>query len=147
MHKQLEDYLTEVGRQLSSLPKPRFDDELNEMRQHILSAVIANQELGQSEETAVANAIEKFGTPEEVVTNVLWAWRRHLWQVNKKLFSKMAGIWSLFYVFTLLTSAHTPSQQGRVFLFWASTITVFALFMLVPHYFRMRTQSPLPSSL
>ena len=147
MHKQLEDYLTEVERRLGSLPKQRCDEELKEMREHLLNAVSTHRELGQLEESAMANAMAEFGTPQEVGANILWAWRRHLREASKKSFVKMASIWSLFYVFMMLTSAHTLAQQQLVFCFWACTLAVFALFMIVPQYWQSRTQSPLRSSL
>ncbi len=46
MHKQLEDYLTEVARQIGSIPKPRRDEELREMRAHLVNAVAAHRERG-----------------------------------------------------------------------------------------------------
>jgi uncharacterized membrane protein len=146
MHKQLEDYLAQVARQLGSLPAQRRDDELKEMRVHLMSAVLANRELGQPEETAVKNALTEFGTPEEASANVLWVWRRQGWKQSKKTFTRMAAPYSFLYVYMMLTSAHTLNERGVVFCYWAATVTVFALFVLIPPYLRTRTPSPLSPS-
>ncbi|MGI4787579.1 MAG: HAAS signaling domain-containing protein [Janthinobacterium lividum] len=76
MHSLLEDYLSEVAAHLNALPKKRRAEELAEMRTHLLNAATVSQELGQSEEDAVANAVQQFGTPEDLGENLVWAWRR-----------------------------------------------------------------------
>ena len=76
MHSQLEAYLDQVAAHLSALPVKRRNEELREMRQHLLNAVTVNQELGQSEEDAAANAVVQFGTAEDLSDNLVWAWRR-----------------------------------------------------------------------
>ena len=92
MHKQLEDYLAEVARQIGSIPKPRRDEELREMRAHLVSAIAANQELGQSEDVAAANALNDFGTPAEAALSVVRAWRGFAWKHGVKTFWTMVGI-------------------------------------------------------
>lgn len=76
MHSLLENYLSEVARQLDSLPQTRRNEELKEMRQHLLSAVIVNREFGQSEEEAVTSALRQFGPPQEATEGLIQAWRR-----------------------------------------------------------------------
>ncbi len=76
MHSLLEDYLSEVAAYLTPLPVKRRNEELREMRAHLENAVIVNQELGQTEEDAVQNALVQFGLPEALGENVVWAWRR-----------------------------------------------------------------------
>ena len=76
MHTSLEAYLEQVAAQLSALPAKRRNEELREMRQHLLNAVTVNQELGQSKEDAAANAVMQLGTPEDLGENLVWAWRR-----------------------------------------------------------------------
>ena len=111
MHKQLEDYLAEVARQIGSIPKPRRDEELKEMRAHLVHAVAANGELGQSEDVAVANALHDFGTPAEAALNVVKAWRCFTWKHGVKTFWNMLGIQSAFYAFHDLV--HVPEGIRR----------------------------------
>jgi uncharacterized membrane protein len=76
MHHSLEDFLVEVSARLTALPPARRDDELKEMRQHLLNAMRANQEEGQSQSEALANALMEFGTSGEAAAHAVWAWRR-----------------------------------------------------------------------
>ena len=76
MHSLLESYLAEVRAKLCALPAARREEELREMRQHLLDAVRVNREQGQTEVEAAANALAEFGTSAEASESVLWAWRR-----------------------------------------------------------------------
>ena len=76
MHKQLEDYLNEVAKSLGSLPPARRNEEMREIRQHLLNAVVIGKEQGQSEDEAVQIAVEQFGTPQNLGKNIVSAWRR-----------------------------------------------------------------------
>lgn len=76
MHDLLEAYLAEVSEALRPLPVARRNDELREMRQHLLNAVMVNKESGQSEEEAALTAVDQFGVPQKLGENVVWAWRR-----------------------------------------------------------------------
>lgn len=76
MHSRLESYLSEVDVHLSALPAKRRNEELREIRQHLLNAVTVNRELGQSDEDAVQNAVMHFGMPKDLSENLVWAWRR-----------------------------------------------------------------------
>lgn len=107
MHKQLEDYLNEVAKSLGSLPPARRDEEMREMRQHLLNAVVIGKEQGQSENEAVLAAIEQFGTPQAVSKQIVSAWRREAWKQGMKTQPELM----LFAVFSL---AITLSQ------FWLS---------------------------
>jgi len=80
MHKQLENYLNEVVKGLGSLPTARREEELNEIRQHLLSAVAASKEAGRTEDEAVQIAVEQFGTPQAVSKQIVSAWRREAWK-------------------------------------------------------------------
>ena len=73
MHSLLEDYLAEVSAQLGSLLAKQRDEEMREMRHHLLSAMEANRDLGQSEDEAAANALTEFGTSEQASESLLWA--------------------------------------------------------------------------
>ena len=133
MHKQLEDYLAQVARQIGSIPKPRRDEELKEMRAHLVSAVAANQELGQSEDVAVGSALNDFGTPAEAALNVVRAWRRFAWKQGVKTFWTVVGIWSVFYVFQIVFMSPKAADLRLWFCGWAFTIVMCVLFILGPH--------------
>lgn len=76
MHRLLEDYLADVAAHLSPLPKAQRDEELWELREHLLNAVTVNREQGQSEDEAARAALEQFGAPDALGDNIVWAWRR-----------------------------------------------------------------------
>ncbi len=97
MHKQLEDYLNEVAKSLGSLPPARRDEELSEIRQHLLSAVTASKEAGHIEDKAVQAAVEQFGSPQAVSKQIVSAWRREAWKQGMKTQPELM----LFAVFSL----------------------------------------------
>ncbi len=76
MHGLIEGFLDQVAWGLGPLPVERRQDEIKEMRQHLLNAVLVNRQMGQTEDEAVATAVEQFGTPRAVGESLVWAWRR-----------------------------------------------------------------------
>jgi len=75
MHSLLEDYLTDVSRQLAPLPAARRDEELREVRQHLLNVAIASRERGQTEDAAAAYTIEQCGPPEGLTQGLIAVWK------------------------------------------------------------------------
>ena len=63
----------------------RREEELREMRQHLLNAVTVNREVGQLEEDAAQNAVLQFGTAADLGDNLVWAWRRERTQATRSL--------------------------------------------------------------
>lgn len=98
MHSLLEEYLSEVAAHLSALPPSRRNEELREMRAHLLSASEAYQELGDTEQEAVGAILRQFGPPAEVAAGLTHAWCRGqgAWQdvVKAGLFG-VAALWSV----------------------------------------------------
>ncbi len=76
MHSRLESYLSEVAARLKGLPAVRRNEELREMRGHLLSRVEAYQELGETEQEAIESTLRQFGPPVEVAGGLTRAWRR-----------------------------------------------------------------------
>lgn len=76
MHSLLEDYLMEIAKHLTVLPPAQRVEELREMRQHLLNAVVVSQEEGLSEEDSLHSAIEQFGPPAEWGQNLVQVWQR-----------------------------------------------------------------------
>ncbi|MEO7714781.1 MAG: hypothetical protein ABIY70_01145 [Capsulimonas sp.] len=87
MHHKLEEYLLGVSERLDPLPTLRRNEELREMRQHLLNAVIVNQEFGMSEDEAAHTAIKQYGPTEDIASQLVWAWRRG----DKR--EKALGVW------------------------------------------------------
>lgn len=83
MHSPLDTYLEQVAAHLFALPPKRREEELREMRQHLLNAVTVNREAGQLEEDAAQNAVLQFGTAADLGDNLEWAWRRER-RLNKR---------------------------------------------------------------
>lgn len=103
MHTQLEDYLNEVAKGLGSLPMARREEELSEIRQHLLNAVVIGKEQGQAENEAILAAIEQFGTPQAVSKQIVSAWQRGVWRDRRDLWgtiiaAPLVGIGLLFGV-------------------------------------------------
>ena len=93
MHSLLESYLAEVTRQLGPLPVARRNEELREVRQHLLDAVMVNKEMGQGEDEAAASAVEQCGDPEELAHSLVRAWRRGVKLNYRDFWGTVAGFW------------------------------------------------------
>ncbi len=76
MHALLETYLSEVADHLGALPVARRNEELREMRAHLLSSVEAYRELGETEQEAVEATLRQFGPAPQVAGGLARAWRR-----------------------------------------------------------------------
>ena len=132
MYKPLEDYLAQVAQQIASLPKPRRDEELKEMRGHLLMAVAANQEQGQSEDVAVANALKAFGAPAEASASVLTAWRVFVRKHVRTGFWRMGGIWSAFFGFMAIFSSNESDRCHWLIAFAFTWIVCFVGMVVSP---------------
>lgn len=85
MQQRLEEYLSQVEHELRTVPAPQRDEELREMRQHLVDNVTVNQEiLGYDEEQAVATALEEFGAPKKLAREILAAWCRGDEKTNRR---------------------------------------------------------------
>jgi hypothetical protein len=98
MHNLLEDYLAEVKAKLSALPVKRREEEMREMRQHLLNSVIVNRDFGQSEEESEANAVAEFGPPQESAASLVRAWRQGEQKKNARHFWRMSAVSIGFFV-------------------------------------------------
>ena len=76
MHNLLADYISELSKQLQTLPQAKRTEELREMRQHLLNAATVYREQGQSEDEAMQSAIAQFGIPSDVGGKIVQSWRR-----------------------------------------------------------------------
>jgi|GEM_PF-4067822 len=68
MHKELEKYLSQIEKQLSTLPTEQREDELREIRSHLEMMIEENIACGCNEEEAVAKALEQFGSTKEIAS-------------------------------------------------------------------------------
>lgn len=134
MHKQLEDYLNEAAKGLLAQPAARREEELSEIRQHLLNVVIVNKELGQSEAEAVQIAVRQFGTPQAVSKQIVSAWRREAWKRGMSTQPELI----LFGVFSL---AITLSQVWLSFAapkLWQEAVTPYTGWSLsMPYMFSL----------
>jgi hypothetical protein len=124
MPSLLESYLAEVEAKLKALPAKRRKEEMREMRQHLLSAVEANRELGQSEEEAVETALIQFGSVEEASESIRWAWDRDSRKSRAKGLGSGVAIWTVFSVYEGVTSY--PSGTGIWFRYWVVMSLIYA---------------------
>lgn len=141
MQKPLEAYLSELERRLGSLPKPRRDEELKEVRHHLESAIAANREEGQSESLAIANAIADFGAPEEAAKTILGAWQRFLRKNSRKTFCIIEGMWSMFAAFQILVGSSSAADVRLWATFWILSVALTALGVLLPPYLPQRSRA------
>jgi hypothetical protein len=66
MHSQLENYLAAVETKLRSLPAEQRESDIVELRQHLESIMAAYKELGYSDDEAAMYAVQQFGAPKTV---------------------------------------------------------------------------------
>ena len=85
MSSLLEAYLDQVAAHLSALPAKRRNEELREIRAHLLNAVAANCKMNQPQEEAARNAVVQFGMPDELGKSLFVAWQREE-KLNKRSF-------------------------------------------------------------
>lgn len=85
MYSPLDTYLQQVAAQLNALPVKRRTEELREVRQHLLDAVMVNREMGQAKESAALDAVTQFGSPEDLGESLVRAWEREE-KLNKRSF-------------------------------------------------------------
>ena len=127
MSSLLDIYLDEVAAQLDALPVKRRSEELREIRQHLRNAVTVNRERGQSEDDAVANAVQQFGTPKDLGNNLVWAWRREE-KLNRRsfwgaaIFSSAVCVFGEFLLMPLMLgmgfSFQKPVHSPTEWLWW-----------------------------
>jgi hypothetical protein len=115
MHKQLEDYLTQVEKILSPLPAARRAAEMKEMRQHLLNAVEVSQRAGQSEDQAVADALQQFGAHQELGKSIVSVWRREGWRQRVREAPEVAafGVFSVVITVSNLWLTFAGPMQWR----------------------------------
>jgi len=106
MNSPLEQYLSEIARRLKPLPARRRDEEITEMRQHLLDAVAVNRELGQSPEEAVGTALEQFGKPGDIAENTMRAWRRDRSRDRRSFWAGFLCMPVLVFVSVFVLSPH-----------------------------------------
>jgi uncharacterized membrane protein len=76
MNQRLENYLEIVNEGLRKLPTAEREAEIAELEQHLRALVQAREELGQSEESALTEAIQQFGQASDVRRRLVAAYRR-----------------------------------------------------------------------
>ncbi len=129
MHSLLENYLAEVTVQLGPLPAKRRDDEVNEMRQHLLNAVIVNREMGMAEDEAAATAVEQCGPPEEATQGLVRAWRQGEQKKNARNFWRRTALFSAVFIVEGILRPHVIVPMIPMILF---VLIIFAVQRLTP---------------
>lgn len=75
--QSLDEYLSQIARELRALPAPAPADELREIEAHLRALVEAAQQLEDiSQAEATAAALKQFGVPRKVGRNLRRAWQR-----------------------------------------------------------------------
>ena len=105
MHSLLEDYLADVSRQLAPLPAARREEELREMRQHLLSMMNVSQERGRTEDEAAAHAVEQCGPPEGLTRGVVVVWKREQFQRGRDFLGAAVATVALSFLLPCLADA------------------------------------------
>ena len=118
MHALLEDYLSEVAAHLGPMPAKQRRDELREMRAHLEAAAAGRREWGQSEDTAVRNALVQFGTPDALGQSAVAAWQRGVRRDWRDLASAAACTFALMLATHLImlwcSAVHFSAFDFRV---------------------------------
>jgi len=150
MHRLLEDYLSQVENELRPMPAEQREQDLREMRQHLLKAIAVNQEVtGHSEEKATENAIKEFGSPQKLAAEMLSAWRRGDKKENRRsligaLLCQLASkcIISILFIafgFSILTTQYGKHELliGSLLVLWNAT-SLAATGIVSAYFFPMR---------
>jgi hypothetical protein len=72
----IDCYLELLARELLSLPATRRDDEVREIRAHLVDAAAKGCDAGQADDEAMLSAMEQFGAPDVVGRRIAAVWRR-----------------------------------------------------------------------
>jgi hypothetical protein len=142
MYSPLEDYLEEIAAQLGSLPKPRRDDEIKEVRAHLACAIAANEELGASESDAVQMAMMEFGRAKSVAESILWAWRRFVRKQRLSWFYTSECMWSAYTAYQIFANAGSPIDQQRWLQIWVFHLSAHLLLLVAPQYWPKKGIAP-----
>jgi len=132
MHSLLENYLAEVQVKLSPLPAKRREEEMREMRQHLLNAVIVNREFGQSEEEAETNAVAEFGPSQEAAASLVRTWQQGRQRKNKRFFWRMSAVYIGIFVIEGFLRPHVIVPM----------IPIMAYGMVIMAWKRLSPQTP-----
>ncbi len=92
MQKSVEEYLSEVEKQLSSLPAELRASELRELRLHIEQLIETFVGDGQSEEDATNSALEQFGPPKALCQGLKQAHSQPPWIWARLCLSLLAAV-------------------------------------------------------
>ncbi len=85
MHSPLEQYLEEVHSHLRVLPDLQRMEEVEEIRQHVEALVAARQELGHSEEEAIAQTLMQFCRARTIGGQLTKAYKRRFPSARRSL--------------------------------------------------------------
>jgi len=70
MHKELEKYLSQIGKQLAELSAEQREEELREIRSHLQQMIEENVAHGDDADEAVTKALEQFGAAKKVASDL-----------------------------------------------------------------------------
>lgn len=104
-----------------------------EMRGHLLSAITAHRELGQTQEEAFSSAFAQFGEPKAIARKWRQEWENTLAKTNELPFSvsfrRAAGVWSVAYACLLgmgVILRHFPTMPDS----FRAQLTLIGVFVL-----------------
>jgi hypothetical protein len=123
MHNQLEKYLSQIEKQLASLPAGQRQEELREIRSHLEMMIDDNIARGFEADEAVSKALEQFGAAKKVGHDLSFppgSERSYLLKHVYKLFGMFAAIVAMDVMFN-----YFPSISLSFFNNWWSLIVVF----------------------
>lgn len=107
MHSVIEDYLAEAARELHALPIARRNEELKELRGHLLEAVAVNRSDGQNDDEAAASAVGQCGPPAEAARGIVATWLRDGTLAKRSFWGALACASALSLLFYPLMGALT----------------------------------------
>lgn len=105
MHStDLDSYMAELERNLRGLPKAQRREELAEMRSHLEEMIAAYQELGMSEEQAIADALRQFGETLPLARDLKTVYRKRVAFGVAETFGAIVGLYVLMIAVGSLTN-------------------------------------------
>ena len=95
MHRRLEEYCRKVDSGLWALPRPRREEEMRELREHLAALTAAGEAEGGTDGDAARAALARFGPPQALgrqIARTWWRGRLHRGRDSPPAIAAIAGL-------------------------------------------------------
>lgn len=135
MNQRLEQYLSDAEQKLQSLPPARRQEEIGEIREHLVASIEAREEIGQTTDIATEDALAQFGAVQQVTVGLQRVWWREqiggpqgLWKSAALALALTYTISNLLSPLGLIGTVPRPAAENWI----ALDLLVLFLTMVLP---------------